>query len=135
VKKLEAHGKKYSKSYAGKYSSSSLWATNKHAMFSKTVLKSLISKWGIMSTTMQKAITADQAVIRSYEQDITPENMDYADNTVEGEHESGSPEKTVVFETNKEPDTKGTFEEAKNDYSVPGENPWEDAKSEQMEIF
>lgn len=83
ISKLEAHGKKYSKSYGGKNSQYSLWATNKPAMFSKTVLKALISKWGIMSTSMMNAVVADQAVVKSMENGISPENMDYADNPEE----------------------------------------------------
>jgi recombination protein RecT len=79
IKKLEAHGKKYSKSYSGKYPDSSLWSTNKPAMFSKTVLKALISKWGIMSTTMQTAVVADQAVVKSMDGGFGKENMDYTD--------------------------------------------------------
>lgn len=79
TKKLEAHGKKYSKSYGGKYPDSSLWATNKPAMFSKTVLKALISKWGIMSTTMQTAVVADQAVVKSMDGGFGKDNMDYTD--------------------------------------------------------
>lgn len=79
IKKLEAHGKKYSKSYSGKYPDSSLWATNKPAMFSKTVLKALISKWGIMSTTMQTAVVADQAIVKSIDGGLGKDNMDYAD--------------------------------------------------------
>ncbi len=61
---LEAHGKKYSQAYrSGK---DCLWKSNFDSMAKKTVLKLLISKYGIMSIEMlgmDKALQADQAVI------------------------------------------------------------------------
>lgn len=61
---VEAHGKKYSQAYrSGK---DCLWRSNFDAMAKKTVLKLLISKFGIMSIEMrgmEKALQADQAVI------------------------------------------------------------------------
>lgn len=61
---VEAHGKKYSQAYrSGK---DCLWQSNFDAMAKKTVLKLLISKFGIMSIEMrgmEKALQADQAVI------------------------------------------------------------------------
>lgn len=58
--KVEAHAKKFSKSYS---SSHSVWKDDFDAMAKKTVLKSILSKWGILSIEMQTAITSDQAVI------------------------------------------------------------------------
>lgn len=58
--KMEAHAKKYSKSYS---QSSSVWQTNFDAMAYKTMLRQLISKWGIMSIDMVSALDADMAVI------------------------------------------------------------------------
>ena len=49
---VEAHAKKYSKVYAS--GKSCLWKTDFDAMAIKTVLKRLISKYGIMSIEMQK---------------------------------------------------------------------------------
>lgn len=61
---VEAHGKKYSQAYrSGK---DCLWRSNFDAMAKKTVLKLLISQYGIMSIEMrgmEKALQADQAVI------------------------------------------------------------------------
>ena len=73
VDELREHAKKYSQSYAYdvKYSrATSIWSTNFDAMAKKTVLKQLISKYGIMnvdanSTDMARALAADQSVIRS----------------------------------------------------------------------
>ena len=53
------HAKKYSKSY--KYNSG-LWTTDFDVMAKKTVLKLLLSKWGILSIDVQRAIQDDQMV-------------------------------------------------------------------------
>lgn len=67
LKELEAHGQKYSKSYNSKdkYTNeyNGIWRTNFDAMAKKTVLKQLISKFGIMSVEMQDAVVKDQQVI------------------------------------------------------------------------
>lgn len=47
------------------YKLSSFWYKNFDEMAKKTVLKQLISKWGIMSIEMQTAMTNDQATISS----------------------------------------------------------------------
>lgn len=57
------HAKKYSQSY--KYDlnegkTSSKWSTDFDAMAKKTVIKLLLSKWGILSIDMQRAIIDDQ---------------------------------------------------------------------------
>ena len=57
------HAEKYSQSYRydkQKNKQSSVWSTNFDAMAKKTVIKLLLSKWGIMSVEMQTAITDDQ---------------------------------------------------------------------------
>lgn len=67
LKELEAHGQKYSKSYNSKdkYTNeyNGIWRTNFDAMAKKTVLKQLISKFGIMSVEMQDAVVKDQQII------------------------------------------------------------------------
>ena len=68
---VEAHAKKYSATYRKGYG---LWSTDFDAMAKKTMLRQLISKWGIMSVEMERAYVGDQAVIR---EDGTP---DYIDN-------------------------------------------------------
>ena len=62
-----AHGKKFSKSFGkkNKYGEwSSLWQTDPESMALKTVLKLLLSKFGILSIEMQRAIRFDQAAIK-----------------------------------------------------------------------
>ena len=72
IEDLKEHAKKYSQSYAYDVKNgtrTSVWSTNFDAMAKKTVLKLLLSKYGIMnvdsnSTDMARALAADQSVIR-----------------------------------------------------------------------
>ena len=79
-KKMEAHALKYSQGYAAdkrKATSWTFWSKDFDGMAYKTMLRQLISKWGIMSIEMQSAIDADMAVIND---DGT---KDYVDNQPE----------------------------------------------------
>lgn len=68
--KMEAHAKKYSQAYRTdlkrnwKYS---FWSKDFDAMAYKTMLRQLISKWGIMSVEFQTAVTNDMAVLNDIE--------------------------------------------------------------------
>lgn len=76
-KKMEAHALKYSQGYAAdkrKGTAWTFWSKDFDGMAYKTMLRQLISKWGIMSIEMQSAIDADMAVIND---DGT---KDYVDN-------------------------------------------------------
>jgi len=81
--KVKNHAKKYSKTYEKKNQYGKLfhspWNDESQfdAMAMKTVLKNMISKWGIMSIEMQKAQLSDQAVIP--QEDV----YEYPDNTIE----------------------------------------------------
>lgn len=74
---VENHARKYSQSYQydikrGK--KASRWSIDFDAMAKKTVIKQLLSKWGILSVDMQRAIRDDQKVFE-------PDGMaTYADN-------------------------------------------------------
>lgn len=72
--KIHAHAKRYSKTYTHK---NGKWNTDFEAMASKTVLKLLLSKYGILSVDMQlqQAIIADQGVIK----DADTLDIDYVD--------------------------------------------------------
>lgn len=72
-KKMEAHALKYSKGYQAK-KGYTFWEKDFDGMAYKTMLRQLISKWGIMSIEMQNAIDSDMAVIN---EDGT---KDYVDN-------------------------------------------------------
>lgn len=58
--KMESHAIKYSKGYAAK-KGYTFWEKDFDAMAFKTMLRQLISKWGIMSIDLQKAFEADAA--------------------------------------------------------------------------
>lgn len=65
--KMEAHAKKYSPGYKKdleKGTQWTFWAKDFDGMAYKTMLRQLISKWGIMSIDLIQAIDADMAVIR-----------------------------------------------------------------------
>lgn len=71
--KMEAHALKYSKGYQAK-KGYTFWEKDFDGMAYKTMLRQLISKWGIMSIDMQMAMDGDMAVIN---EDGT---KDYVDN-------------------------------------------------------
>jgi recombination protein RecT len=60
--KMERHALKYSKGYVAK-KGYTFWEKDFDGMAYKTMLRQLISKWGIMSIEMGRAIEKDQAVI------------------------------------------------------------------------
>jgi recombination protein RecT len=74
--KVHQHANKYSKTYSGK---NSVWKTDFEAMACKTVLKNTISKWGIMSIELQKAVLADQAVVLDDDTYQYPDNEEDKD--------------------------------------------------------
>jgi recombination protein RecT len=78
LKELEAHGAKYSKSYNSKdkYTKqyNGIWRTDFDAMAKKTVLKQLISKFGIMSVEMQDAVVKDQSVVNEEGETVFGDN-------------------------------------------------------------
>lgn len=74
---VENHAKQYSAAYQNdikKGWTSSYWSKDFDSMAKKTVLKLLLSKWGVLSIEMQKAIIDDQKV---YEDE---DKESYADN-------------------------------------------------------
>jgi len=85
VEKVSNHAKKRSKSYGIK---SSPWTTDFDAMACKTVLRNLISRWGVMSVEMLNALEADDvkpdeeaAIEKQYviQAEYTMSNDDLAD--------------------------------------------------------
>lgn len=81
IAQLEAHAEKFSQSYAYDLKTgrkSSVWSTNFSAMARKTVLKRLLSQYGVMSIDRQgielaTALQADQSI-------ITEDGFRYVDN-------------------------------------------------------
>lgn len=74
-KKMEAHALKYSKGYAAK-KGYTFWEKDFDGMAYKTMLRQLISKWGIMSIDMMSAMDSDMAVIH---EDGTKDYVETAD--------------------------------------------------------
>lgn len=84
VEQVEAHAKRFSQSYGKGFSP---WTTDFDAMAKKTVLKRLLSKYGILSIDMQMqtALIADQAT--PIEHDDGTMDYEYPDGvTLEGEY-------------------------------------------------
>lgn len=92
--KMKKHAMQYSQSYMKdikKGTSYSFWSKDFDGMAFKTMLRQLISKWGIMSVEMQEALSKDMAVIKE------DGSYDYVDNT------SVTESKQVVEHPVKEP--------------------------------
>jgi len=76
-KKMNAHAQKYSTAYRSdlKYNNKySFWSSDFDGMAYKTMLRQLISKWGIMSIELEKAVESDMGAIQEGGQ------VDYIDN-------------------------------------------------------
>ena len=103
---MERHAKKYSQSYRSNKDwvvKGSLWTTDFDGMAVKTIIKRLISKYGIMSIDMQTAILNDQSSVdennnpvyvdNQVSQEISQNanktvlNIDEADKVVETQHD------------------------------------------------
>ncbi len=74
IDKVKLHGKKYSQTYKKGFGK---WIEDFDSMGKKTVLKNLLSKWGILSIEMQKAVKTDQGVIKGITEDA---EIEYVDN-------------------------------------------------------
>ena len=75
--KMVEHAKKYSQGYRAdlnKGTSYTFWSKDFYGMAFKTMLRQLISKWGIMSIEMQNAVEKDMGVINE------DGSVDYVDN-------------------------------------------------------
>ena len=77
--KVIAHAKRYSKSYGNK---NSAWHTNFDEMALKTMLRNLLSKYGVMSIEMVNAFTADSADERTPEAQVEDEIRENANSEV-----------------------------------------------------
>lgn len=79
---IEAHAGQYSQAFKSGYGP---WKDNFDAMALKTVVKLLISKWGPMSTDLEKAMISDQAVLDG-------DKAEYVDRGIELENEKADDE-------------------------------------------
>ena len=75
---IESHRIKNSKS-KDKEKLSGAWVDNYDSMAIKTVLRNMLSKWGLLSVEMQSAITSDEKVFRVDENNDLIEEADLSD--------------------------------------------------------
>lgn len=92
--KMEAHALKYSQGYKAK-KGYTFWEKDFDGMAFKTMLRQLISKWGIISIDMQTAMDSDMGVIRD---DGSVDYVDYADEDDESTTFTPAPENIVETE-------------------------------------
>jgi len=107
--KMEAHAKKYSPGYKKdleKGTQWTFWAKDFDGMAYKTMLRQLISKWGIMSIDLIQAIDADMAVIR---EDGTADYVEMEevpqDNVVAEQEAEPAEQEQPVQESTESPET------------------------------
>lgn len=93
-KHMEAHAEKYSMGYKA-HKGYTFWEKDFDGMAYKTMLRQLISKWGIMSVDMQKAMESDMAEIK---EDGTYEYVDNEFEVTEPIQEEPQPEQQPVTE-------------------------------------
>lgn len=106
-KKMEAHALKYSKGYQAK-KGYTFWEKDFDGMAYKTMLRQLISKWGIMSIDMVSAMDSDMAVIN---EDGTKNYVENDDSFIDMEEpvQEDQPEPAVVSTEGRE-ETESTTE-------------------------
>ena len=96
---VEEHARKYSKTFNKSFSN---WKTNFDGMAKKTVLKLLLSKFGIMSIEMQTAQKVDQAVIKdikdnnNIEVEYVDNDNNFSDTTEESPNVSPTTDETII---------------------------------------
>lgn len=93
--RMEKHALKYSKGYAA-HKGYTFWEKDFDGMAYKTMLRQLISKWGIMSIDMQQAVEKDMATINT---DGTYEYVDNEDNMI---IEQTEPKEDIKLQDEKE---------------------------------
>ncbi len=111
---IELHRKKYSKSSFG-------WDNDYDAMALKTVIKNMLSKWGILSVEMQQAFIADEEERERI--DITPSEENETKEAIDAEFTEAIPEST---ESDDDPFEKEAEKEAEQQ---------EPQEPEQQELF
>ena len=121
--KMKAHAIKYSQGYAAdikKGTKCTFWRKDFDGMAYKTMLRQIISKWGIMSIDMQRAIDSDMAVInedgtRTYVDNEPVEQQEYEEVSVSEENQEIVQEQTqssnVTVETPTDDTTTNNIEE------------------------
>lgn len=89
---VESHAKRFSQAYKANYGP---WIDDFDGMAKKTAIKQLISKWGPMSTELEKAMILDQAIIKG-------DKPDYADGVDLGSVKADDDKKQAIIDANVE---------------------------------
>lgn len=102
--KMQKHALEYSQAYTSDVRNGTIysyWSKDFNGMAFKTMIRQLISKWGVMSIEMQEAITKDMTVVKD------DGSYDYVDNqptvstpTVEEINNEEKEEKTEIKQVN-----------------------------------
>lgn len=105
---MDKHALRYSQSYAADCrkkpgeKKTSRWFEDFDLMAIKTVLKLLLSKYGILSIQMETALKSDQAVIKEDDEgNLMPE---YEDNVFDAEAEVFEPEEEIENKVDEKPE-------------------------------
>ena len=97
---MEVHANRYSKAYRSdkeKGWDNSFWTSDFDDMAKKTMIRQLLSKWGLLTPELQKAYVSDMAVIND---DGTPE---YVDNQPDDARDVKDPSQKYVYKEAEEP--------------------------------
>lgn len=108
--KMEAHALQYSQGYKKdiqKGTNWTFWSKDFDGMAYKTMLRQLISKWGIMSIEMQQAVDGDMAVIKDNGQPDYVDNVDFENAKQIEPKVTKLPTKEAPTEDNSNPLTSG----------------------------
>ena len=108
VEQCKAHAKKYSRSY-GNGKGTDLWTDNFDLMASKTVLKLLLNRYAPLSVELQKAVLADQAVIKD------DGKYEYVDSNTAPTEKIGNANFDVPTAPSVEENTDGVVEDVEED--------------------
>ena len=123
--KMQAHALKYSQGYAAdikKGTKWTFWSKDFDGMAYKTMLRQLISKWGIMSIDMQTAMDNDMAVINedgthTYVDSEADEQQEYEEVSVQEQNQNNSiPEETPVGNATATPTANGEQKEMQSTF-------------------
>lgn len=101
---VDNHARKYSQSYRNDIKDNkkkSKWSTDFEAMALKTVIKQLLSKWGILSVDMQRAIRDDQ---KTYDEEGSGSYGDNQPDVIEAEDPFLIEQKETEDQPPEEPD-------------------------------
>lgn len=107
--KMKAHAEKYSMGYKA-HKGYTFWEKDFDGMAFKTMLRQLISKWGIMSIHMQSAFANDMAYRDTLEETEQPHYADNAETI-----DAGTGEVVENIATENETEASGTVEPSNSD--------------------